>query len=199
MHRQNQFIIPMQMSRGATEMRKRILVVVDDRAVTQSAIRQAIEMAQAIRADIHFFSVLPAQGVVGFDSPPVAEISKNDLGNEAIAYAQKLLSAASEWAEREGIHSLCASSDSDGAQCVSDVATKRHCSLIVVGAEGGNTMPQHLSGSIVAGLISAAVVPVLVCRDSGSSGGFWHRDSVSFRARQWSRELLERREGERND
>ncbi len=181
-------------------MRKRILVVVDDRAVTQSAIRQAIELAQAIRADIHFFTVLPAQGVVGFDHLPVAEISKNDLENEATAYAQKLLSAASEWAERSGIHSFCAlASDSDGAQCVSDVATKKHCSLIVVGAEGGNAAPQHLNGSIASGLISAALVPVLVCRDSGSSGGFWHRDSVSFRARQWSRELLERREGERND
>jgi len=181
-------------------MHKRILVVVDDRSVTQSAIRQAIELAQAIRADIHFFSVLPAQGVVGFDHLPVAEISKIEMENEATAYAKKLLSAASEWAERAGIHSFCAmGSGLDGAQCVSDVATKKHCSLIVVGAEGGSTVLQHLNGSIVPGLISAASVPVLVCRDSGSSGGFWHRDSVSFRARQWSRELLERREGERND
>ncbi len=181
-------------------MHKRILVVVDDRIVTQSAIRQAIELAQAVRADIHFLSVLPALGVWDFDTLPAASLASGDLEREATAHAQKLLSAASEWAERAGIQSFCSiGSGSDGAQCVSDFATKKRCSLIVVGAEAKNAVLQYLGGGIVPGLIGVASIPVLICRDSGASGSFGHRDSISLRARQRSREFLERRRKEKND
>ena len=181
-------------------MHKKILVVVDDRAVTQSAIRQAIELAQAIRADIHFFSVLPTFGGSGFDNFHAAEISKGEFESEATANAQKILSAARGWAERAGIHSFCAmGSDADGVQCVSDAATKKHCSLIVVGAEEENTVTQYVNGAIVPRLISVASVPVLVCRDAGSDGSFGYRDSVFTRARHRSQELLERRWKEKND
>jgi len=101
-------------------MYKQILVVVDDRVVTQSAIRQAIEMAHALRADLHFFYVLPNHVDLGFDIHP-------------------------------------------------------------------------------AEALSAASVPVLVCRDTGSSGGFGRRASVAIRARQRRLELMERRSKERND
>ncbi len=181
-------------------MHKRILVVVDDRLVTQSAIRQAIDLARAIRADIHFLSALPVQAVLGFDILPVADLGNDEFPNAATRHAQSMLSAASEWAEKEGVQSFCAiGSGVDGAQCVSDVATKKHCSLIVVGAEAKNAVLQYLNGSIVPGLIAVATVPVLLCRDSGWSGTFGHRDNVSMRARRRSREIWERRVKEKND
>ncbi len=181
-------------------MHKRILVVVDDRPVTQSAIRQAIELAQAIRADIHFYCVLPAPSVLGFDILPAADLAYDDFQSAAAKHAQKILAFARHWAERAGIQSFCAiGSASDGAQCVSDVATKKHCSLIVVGAEAKNAVFQYLNGSIVPGLIAVASIPVLLCRDSDSGGGFGHREGVSVRERQRSRESLERRRREKND
>jgi nucleotide-binding universal stress UspA family protein len=181
-------------------MYKKILVVVDDRVVTQSAIRQAIDMAQAHRADIHFFYVLPTHAVLGFDFLPMAELANTDYQHEAIAHAQEMLAYASELAERAGVLSFrTLGSGPDGAQSISKVAEAKHCDLIVVGTEGRNAVLRILNGSIVPGLISLASVPVLVCRDTGSNGGFGRRASVSLRAKQKRLELLERRRGEKND
>ncbi len=181
-------------------MHKKILVVVDDRAVTQAAIRQAIELAHAIRADIHFLSVLPAQGALGFEFLTEAELSRGDFQNEAIAHARKMLSVASNWAEQAGVHNFCAiGSGSDGALCVSDFAAKNHCDFIVVGSQAENVVLQYLNGSIVPGLISGAAAPVLVCGESGSNGGYRQRDSIFIRTRQRRQESLERRRQEKND
>jgi nucleotide-binding universal stress UspA family protein len=181
-------------------MQKKILVVVDDRVVTQSAIRQAIELAKEIRAVIHFFYVLPVQVISGFDIFPVSELSPQEFKNQATAHADEMLDAACELAGLSGIQSFCSiGSDTDHAHCVSIAAEKKNCQLIVVGTEGKNAMLRILNGSIVPGLISVASVPVLVCRDMGSSGGFGRRVSVSIRARQRRQILQERRERETND
>ncbi|MCF8155613.1 MAG: universal stress protein [Rhodoferax sp.] len=181
-------------------MYKRILVVVDDRVVTQSAIRQAIEMAQALRADIHFYYVLPTHAVIGFEFLPMAELANSDFEHEAIAHAQKMLAAAAELAEQAGILSFgTLGAGADDAQCVAEAADSKHCELIVVGTEGENAVLRILNGSIVPGLISKASVPVLVCRDTGSRGGFGRRASVSLRAKQKRLELMERRRSEKND
>jgi nucleotide-binding universal stress UspA family protein len=179
-------------------MYKKILVVVDDRVVTQSAIRQAIEMAHALRADIHFFYVLPTYETPDFDIHPVGALSNDDARSNAATHAKNMLAAARELAERAGIQSFLATG-SESAQCVSDAAEMKHCNLIIVGAEKRNPVLQTLNGGIVPGLLSVASVPVLVCRDTGSSGGFGRRASVSIRARQRRLELMERRRKERND
>ncbi|MCF8209136.1 MAG: universal stress protein [Rhodoferax sp.] len=181
-------------------MYKKILVVVDDRVVTQSAIRQAIEMAQRLRADIHFLYVLPPPETLGFEFLPMAELADQEFQDKAMAHAQKMLAAASEQAERAGVLSFqstgCGYND---AQCVSDAAEKMHCDVIVVGTDGKNAVLRILSGSIVPRLISIASVPILVCRDTGSSRGYGRRTSVSIRARHRRQELLERRRKESND
>lgn len=181
-------------------MYKKILVVVDDRVVTQSAIRQAIELAQVHSADIHFLYLLPRQGPVSFEILPVAEFTYEEFHKKAKLHAQKMLAAASEVCERYGVFSMCSmGNDSDDAQFVVDAAEHKHCDLIVVGTEGKNAVLRLLNGSIVPGLISRASVPVLVCRDTGSRGGFGRRASVSIRARQRRQELLERRTKEPSD
>lgn len=181
-------------------MYKRIMVVVDDRVVTQSVIRQAIAMAHALRADIHFFYALPALGGIGFDTLPAAEVSSEDFQSEARTHAHKMLGAASELAELAGVQSFRAmGSGTDDALCVSEAAEKKLCDLIMVGTEGKNAVLRILNGSIVPRLISVASVPVMVCRDTGSSGGFGRRASVSIRARMRRRELFERRRKESND
>lgn len=105
-------------------MYKKILVVVDEREVTRSAIHQSSEAAS------------------------------------------RALAAASALAERYGIHNHRAMGQGeDEAHCVAEAASKRHCDLIVVGTEERNAVMRLLSGSIVPGLISAAKVPILICRE----------------------------------
>lgn len=147
-------------------MIRKILVVVDDRSVTQSAIDQAIEMAQLHRADIFFLSVLPHYDYPAVDMLPVANMPTEAFQAKAAEEASRLLATASAWAERCGVHSHRATSTApDAAHAAADAAVKRHCDLIVVGTEEHNAVVRLLSGSIVPGLISKATVPVLVCRE----------------------------------
>lgn len=147
-------------------MVRKFLVVVDDRAVTQSAIDQTIEMAQVQRADIFFFCVLPNFVFPAGDMLPVVDMAARDFQTKAANEASQLLSAASAWAERCGVHSHRATSTAPNAsQAVAEAAAKRHCDLIVVGAEEQNAVVRLLNGSIIPGLISKATVPVLVCKE----------------------------------
>jgi len=181
-------------------MYKRILVVVDDRVVTQSAIRQAIELAQVHGSDIHFLYILPRYTFDSFEPLAVAENSFEDFQKSSKNHAQQMLAAAVEIAERFGVFSMTSmGNDSDDAKFVSDAALHKHCDLIVIGTEGRNAVMRLLTGSIVPGLISHATVPVLVCRDTGSHGGFGRRSTVSMRARKRRLELLERRKNEKSD
>lgn len=181
-------------------MYKKILVLVDDRAVTQSAIRQGVEMALVHRADILFFHVLPRYVFPGFDILPVGDLSPEEFQAKAHAHAHTILAAASELAERAGVQSYRAmGSGADDAQCVSDAADKRHCDLIVVGTEGRNAVMRILNGSIIPGLITVATVPVLICRDASALAGSGRRAVSALRARQRRIELSERRVREDND
>jgi nucleotide-binding universal stress UspA family protein len=171
-------------------MYRKILVVVDDRVVTQSAIRQAIEIARALRADVYFLSILPGHGA----------LSNEGVQSQLVTHTNSLLAAARELAEEAGIQSFVATSlGSDVAQGVSDVAERKHCDLIVVAAEVRNPVLQIFSSSFVPKLLSVTSVPLLVCQDTGLNGGFGRRVSVSIRARQRRLELLERRKRESND
>lgn len=147
-------------------MYRKILVPVDNRAVTQSAIDQAIALAQVHRADIFFLSVVSPYEFPATYMLPVAEVPSDVFRAKAEEEAAHLLSAASTWAERCGVHNHRAVIFAvDDAHAVAEAAVKRHCDLIVVGTEEHNAVVRLLSGSIVPGLISAATVPVLVCRE----------------------------------
>ena len=146
-------------------MVRKILVVVDDRPVTQSAIEQAIAMAQVHRADIFFFGVLPHFDYPAIDMLPAANVPFEAMQAKSAAETSRLMSAASALAEKCGVHSHRATSVAgDLASAVADAADKRHCDLIVVGNEDNNAVLRLINGSIVPRLISKSSVPVLVCR-----------------------------------
>ncbi|OGB30101.1 MAG: hypothetical protein A3F78_10455 [Burkholderiales bacterium RIFCSPLOWO2_12_FULL_61_40] len=184
-------------------MYKKLLVVVDDRAVTQSAIWQGIELARFHRADIFFFCVLPKNVFSNSDLLQVGETSPDEFERTAREHATRLLADASALAEGAGVFCHTATGiGADDAQCVSEAANHRHCDLIVVGTEGHNAVVRLLTGSIVSGLISIATVPVLVCRDTEATRGSGRRASVAIRAKYRRDERRERRErhaGEEND
>lgn len=177
-------------------MYRKILVPVDNRKVTQSAIDQAIALAQAHRADIFFFCVVSAYEFPATYLLPVAEMPTDAFRANAEEEASRLLSAASAWAQRCGVHNNRAIGFAvDNAHAVADAAVKRHCDLIVVGTEEQNAVVRLLSGSIVPGLISAATVPVLVCREHAIRT---QRDSDLKRPFS-STPLLHREAGSRRD
>jgi nucleotide-binding universal stress UspA family protein len=180
-------------------MYKRILVLVDEREATQAAILHAIGLAQTHRADILFFYILPRYVIATFDMNPAVALSPEEFQSQANDHAYNLLMAASKLAEQAGVQSFRAmGSGADDVHCICDIAHHRRCDQIVVGTDGHNAVMRILSGSIVPGLISWASVPVLVCRDTGSSGGSGRRAGASIRARQRREERMRRRYQEKN-
>ena len=148
-------------------MLNKILVVVNDSAASQAAVLVAIRMARTHRADLMLFHVLPRFEVMGLDVPDAFGVTSSDFDRDTREKGSQLLARASALAELEGVQSFRAMGFAENdSKCVADAAVLHHCDLIVVGAEGRNALIRLLTGSIVPGLITAASVPVLVCKDS---------------------------------
>lgn len=104
---------------------------------------------------------------MGLDVPDAFGVTSKDFERDTREKGSQLLARASSLATLEGVQSFRAMGFSeDDSKCVADAAVLHHCDLIVVGTEGRNALVRLLTGSIVPGLITAASVPVMVCKDS---------------------------------
>lgn len=149
-------------------MYKRILIVVDQRAVTRAAVNEGVSIATAHGAEVLFFHVLPRYSVPVADAPPFVVISPQEFQQSAMATADKQLSAAQKVAEKAGVLSQRATgSGDDDARCIAEAARKRRCDLIVAASEGRNALLRLLTGSVIPGLITSSPVPVLVVKEGG--------------------------------
>ena len=182
-------------------MYRKILVPVDSRRVTQSAIDQAIALAQVHRAEIVFMYVVASHEFPAAYMLPIADAPTDAIQANVEEEASRLLSAASGWSERCGVHNHRASSfAANAAQAVADAAAKRHCDLIVVGTEDHNAVVRLLNGSIVPGLISVATVPLLVCRERPIRTQRYSDLEKRFSSKPWiHREVGSRKDDEPND
>lgn len=147
---------------------KRLLVVVDDQAAAQTAIRQGVELARVHRASVIFLYLLPADPYHAFPMvggmPVVPMLSSDEFMAQAHNTASRVLMAATAHAESWGVISTRSMvSAADDAECVARVAVNRRCGLIVVASERKNAVVRLLTGSIVPGLITKSAVPVMVC------------------------------------
>ena len=149
-------------------MYKRILIVVDQRAVTRAAVKEGLAIATAHDADVVFCHVLPRYAMPVADVPPFVAVSPQEFQRSAMAVADKQLSAAQKVAEKAGVVSQrVTGSGEDDARCIVDVARKRRCDLIVAASEGRNALLRLLTGSVIPGLITSFPVPVLVVKEGG--------------------------------
>ncbi len=146
-------------------MYKRILIIVDQRPVTRAAVKEGVALAAAHDAEVLFFHVLPRYTVPMADMPPFAAVSPQDFHRSAMTLADKHLSTAQTTADKAGVVSQRATgSGEDDARCIVDAARKRRCDLIVAASEGRNALLRLLTGSVIPGLITSSLVPVLVVK-----------------------------------
>ena len=168
-------------------MYKKILVVIEESAASESAVRLGIEMARAHRASLFLFHVLPKFEVMGLDVLDSFGASSQEFESKAREQASFLLASACALAESEGVQSFraigCAEDD---AKCVADAAASHHCDLIVVGTEGRNALVRLITGNIVPGLITASSVPVIVCKEVASTSKRSRRTKLSLRSKSRS-------------
>lgn len=127
----------------------RVLVVLEARAgAAPAVIAEGLRVAQAERAEVVF---VPAGQAAEEDEP------------DPTALHERALAAA----ERAGVAARI-DALATAAPSAQEIAAHAHilgCHLIVVASEGRNAVTRLLAGSLAPRLITAATMPVLICRD----------------------------------
>lgn len=150
-------------------MYKRILIVVDARAGSQSAVHEGVGLAAALGAELLFFHPLPRYTAPLSDLAPAVLVSPEQFGESAQLKAGTLLDAAQKVADKACVRCTCASAiGDDDAHAVVDAAMQHRCGLIVVASEDRNAVLRLLTGSIIPGLVTASTLPVLVVKPGAS-------------------------------
>lgn len=137
---------------------KRILVATDGSTGGKAAVKEGLGLATETGAAVTFVYVrhlpLPIWG-----DPFYGRELQRDL-----EYARKMLDAAAEEAEENGIEAGVEILEGDPATQIADLASSREVDLIVVGSRGLGAVTGTLLGSVSRALVRRAKRPVLVVK-----------------------------------
>lgn len=146
---------------------RRLMVVLEDRGAGQPALVQGLALAAACAAEVLLVHVVPPEAVPLVDISSFTVESGERLASEMRDRSQRLLDEAAAAARHAGV---VASGMNLPAGCTSRdiarLADEQGCDQIVLATEERNAVMRLLSGCLVPGLITAATVPVLVCREA---------------------------------
>lgn len=144
----------------------RILVVVEDREAARSAVDEGLALARWHGAEVLFVHPTPRDMAPVVDGSAVAAVSGDAWLQALNAQAEHVLSQALAAAAAQGVKAQALRlADGTSGHALAASAQQRSCDLIVVAHEGHNAVMRMLTGSVLPGLVTAASVPVLVCRD----------------------------------
>jgi nucleotide-binding universal stress UspA family protein len=147
-------------------MYKKLLVATDGSPLSKKAVRSAIELAQAVGAELVALYVVPRypvsyfEGGVTISSQDVARIEK-----QWAAKGEAIVDAVCKAAEAEGIKARAVVSRSDlVAESILSTAKKFKCDLVVMASHGRRGLKRILLGSETQHVLTHSSVPVLVLR-----------------------------------
>jgi len=149
-------------------MFKHILVPTDGSELSDKAIKQAVALAQSLRAKITVLNVVGeyhrALASEGYVLPEIPELRKRFEEVER-ARAQKILEAAKKVAAKAGVECYAVTAASDVPyDMIIRQAKKSHCDLIMMASHGRKGLQGLLLGSETARVLTHSTIPVLVCR-----------------------------------
>ena len=150
-------------------MYKHILLPTDGSKLSDKGVRQAIKLAQALKAKI------TAVHVVGNYRPPVLDqdegflpaipAMRQDFENRAAAYAKGVLGPVKTAAGKSGVKcdTVVATGDLPYETIIKQ-ARKSQCDLIMMASHGRSGIKALLLGSETAKVLTHSKIPVLVVR-----------------------------------
>ncbi|NEQ30160.1 MAG: universal stress protein [Leptolyngbya sp. SIO4C5] len=141
-------------------MMQRILVAVDNSEHSQSVADEAIALAKALKAQLHFFHVLlPLDGGYpnplyitndGMHSMLATESFQNYVNQWQVAKEQgeNLLNWYSQSARSEGLTVMCSQAVGDPSRAICNTAQQWRADLIMMGRRGRSGLSELLLGSV---------------------------------------------------
>lgn len=147
-------------------MYQRILVATDGSDLSRIAVRNAIELATALRAELVALYVVPRYPVSYFEggiSISVQDIAKTekqwgDKGQAVVDDVQREADALGVKASAVVVHSDLV------AESIMSTAAKHNCDLVVMASHGRKGIKRVLLGSETQHVLTHSTVPVLVLR-----------------------------------
>lgn len=145
----------------------RLLVVLDDGDTGAVARSVAVNLARAFAAEVTFVHIVPSPIMAASDPAGFAGDLSNGLSAEFQMESHRLLDSAAKFATENGLVARALSLPAGtSAKDIALVATEKACDLILVTHRGSNAVVRLLTGNLIPGLITAAEVPILICRKS---------------------------------
>lgn len=147
-------------------MYKRILVPTDGSTLSKKAVRNAIELAASLGAEVVALNVVPRypvsyfEGSISVDSSEVARVEKQ-WSEQGMALAESVRKAA----DAAGVKAKAVTVRSDlVAEAIMAAARKHKCDLVVMASHGRKGIKRLLLGSETQHVLTHGAVPVLVLR-----------------------------------
>ena len=147
-------------------MFRNILVPTDGSALSQRAVRQAVQFAKEQKARVTGLHVVPAYRAGMPDEASVLHyLSPQQYAERSRAVAQKYLTAVRKAAAAAGVRCelVQASGDYPFAEILR-AAQRRKCDLIYMASHGRRGISRLLMGSETGKVLAHSKIPVLVCR-----------------------------------
>jgi nucleotide-binding universal stress UspA family protein len=147
-------------------MYKRILVATDGSTLSKKAVRNAIDLATAVGADLVALYVVPRYPVSYFEGG--VTISMQDVERTEKQWSEKgqaVVDAVQQAAQAEGIKAKAVVVRSDlVAESIMAAVKKHKCDLVVMASHGRKGIKRVLLGSETQHVLTHSTVPVLVLR-----------------------------------
>ncbi len=147
-------------------MYQRILVATDGSALSKKAVRNAIDLAAAVGADLIALYVVPRYPVSYFEGG--ITISVQDIARTEKQWSDKgqaVVDVVQQTAQAEGVNAKAVVTQSDlVAESIIAAAKKHKCDLIVMASHGRKGIKRVLLGSETQHVLTHSTVPVLVLR-----------------------------------
>lgn len=136
---------------------KKILVAIDGSESSIHAARKALELGDALKAEVTLATV-----VVPTFVPPEVAFDAGKFIEESLRVGESTLEAVAREVGRPSVSRVCL--QGSVGESVADYAETQHFDLIVVGSKGRGAVARMLVGSTTDRLVHIAKKPVLVVR-----------------------------------
>lgn len=147
-------------------MYKHLLVPTDGSALSNAAVKKAMEFARDMGAKVTVLSVVEPFRVLSIN-PEQLENTRAEFDRHADLMADKVLQDAEDAAAAVGITcSTLRVKSGDPAQAIVEVAASNDCDLIAMASHGREGFKAFMIGSVTMKVLANSKLPVLVYRNA---------------------------------
>jgi nucleotide-binding universal stress UspA family protein len=148
-------------------MYRRLMIVVDEDAVSRAAVAEGLDLARELGAEVLFFYVPPtyAVQVTAGDVMPLGVMGAPEHDRLVQERASRILAEVAALAKTAQVPSHgVVSHGLTAAESIAQATLQHECDLLVVGAHGRTALQRLIHGSLAASLLPLAPVPMMVCK-----------------------------------